>query len=146
MITRVKIALIVCLVMATTAVPASASAAQADSTGTDEPRENGLHPGMWALMFQIDEDLVPQAFDGMTIALKRQRSRNSALRLGLSLGLSVNSTEGEGQYFWDDTLRTDWDDSRESDGFDIGLELLYIRYPWPDSYINAFWGLGPMVL
>ncbi len=140
-----KLIFVVCLAVSLAAAPAVSQTADPDSSKVDMPRENGLHPGMWALMFQIDEDIVPKAFDGMTFALKRQGSRKSSLRLAFTLGLSVNETEGESQYYREDTLRYDSDETRKTNGMEFAVELMYVRYPWPDSYINAFWGLGPVV-
>lgn len=140
-----KLMFVVCLILIMSVVPIVTEADEADSIRTGLTRENGLHPGMWALMFQIDEDLIPQAFDGMTIAMKRHSSRKSSFRLAFSLGLSVNETEGEGQYYREDTLRNDSDETRKANGMEFAVELMYVRYPWPDSYINAFWGLGPVV-
>jgi hypothetical protein len=129
--------------MTAAAVPALSHAGAADSLRVDTPRENALHPGMWALMFQIDEDIVPKPFDGMGIALKRHMSRKGALRLGFDIGLSVDENDAESWKMLDDTLRNDQEDYSRNEGQSIAFELLYLMYPWPDSYINFFWALGP---
>ena len=133
----------VCMVLLTSVVATLSFAADADSSRVDEPRENALHPGMWALMFQIDEDIVPRPFDGMSVAAKYHMSRKGALRLGLSFGFNSNDNTIDDRTVEDDTIR--WDDTNTGTGNSqsLLLEALYIRYPWPDSYINAFWGVGP---
>ncbi|MCK4549376.1 MAG: outer membrane beta-barrel protein [Candidatus Krumholzibacteria bacterium] len=138
-----KLMVIVCVVLFMAGVPTVSYASDADSARVDELRENALHPGMWALMFQIDEDIVPRPFDGMSVAAKYHMSRKTALRLGLSFGFSSNDNTVDDRTIEDDTIR--WDGSNTSTGNSqsLLLEALYVRYPWPDSYINAFWGVGP---
>jgi len=145
MISSEKLKFVVCLVLVMSVVPIISVADETDSIRVDVPRENALHPGMWALMFQIDEDIVPRPFDGMSIAAKYHMSRKSALRLGLSFGFSANDDTVDDRTVEDDTIR--WDDSGNGtrNSQSAMLEVLYVRYPWPDSYINAFWGVGPYV-
>jgi hypothetical protein len=140
-----RLKLFVCLGLAFAVVPAVAHAGAADSLRVDKSRDNALHPGMWALMFQIDEDIVPKPFEGLGIALKRHWSRKTALRLGFDIGLSVNEDDLESWRSVDDTLQNESDELNKTNGQNVAVELLYMMYPWPDSYINFFWGLGPVI-
>jgi len=67
------------------------------------------------------------------------------LRLGFDIDLSVNEDDAESWQSLDDTLRNERDDNSRTSGQSVAVELLYVMYPWPDSYINFFWGLGPVV-
>ena len=140
-----RLKLFVCLGLAFAAVPAVSHAGAADSLRVDKPRDNALHPGMWALMFQIDEDIVPKPFEGLGIALKRHWSRKTALRLGFDIGLSVDEADLESKRSVDDTLQNELNDFNKTNGQSVAVELLYMMYPWPDSYVNFFWGLGPVI-
>ncbi len=141
----IRLRFLVCLGLALAAVPAVSHAGAADSLRVDKSRDNALHPGMWALMFQIDEDIVPKPFEGLGIALKRHWSRKTALRLGFDIGLSVNEDDSESKRSVDDTLQNESDGFNKTSGQSVTVKLLYMMYPWPDSYINFFWGLGPVI-
>lgn len=141
----IRLKFFVCLCLAFAAVPAVSHAGAADSLRVDKYRDNALHPGMWALMFQIDKDIVPKPFEGLGIALKRNWSRKTAMRLGFDIGLSVDEYDRESKRSVDDTLRNESNDFDKTNRQSVAVELLYMMYPWPDSYINFFWGLGPVI-
>ncbi len=136
---------VVCLVLAMSVAPVVSSVAdEADSIRTGLTRENALHPGMYSFIFQIDEQFTLKPFNGMGIALKRHSSRKSAFRLGFGLGMNRDEHESERWIELGDSLLSTRYDTRNTNNYSVRLELLYLMYPWPDSYINFFWGAGPL--
>ena len=145
MVLAEKLKLVVCLGLIMSAAPIASVADEADSIRAGLTRENALHPGMYSFIFQIDEQFTLRPFNGMGIALKRHSSRKSAFRLGF--GLDMNRYNDEDTHWWeeDDTISSENFRTRETNSYNVRLELLYVMYPWPDSYVNFYWGTGPLV-
>lgn len=140
-----KLMFVVCLILIMSVVPIVTEADEADSIRTGLTRENALHPGMYSFIFQIDEQFALRPFNGMGVSLKRHGTRGSAFRLGF--GLDVNRDEDEGRNWTEeeDTLLSESIGTRTYNAYNVRLELLYVMYPWPDSYVNFYWGAGPLV-
>lgn len=144
MILSEKLKLVVCLVLALSVAPVvSPLADEADSIRTGLTRENALHPGMWSVMFQIDEQFTLRPFNGLGIALKRQNSRKSAFRFGVNLNINTQDDSNSNWAEQGDTIP--WENQSEisSSSQQVSMEFLYVNYPWPDAYVNFYWGAGP---
>jgi hypothetical protein len=140
--TRALIAFACAFLLASAAFAPAAQAAE--KTGEDA-RANSLYPGSWSLQFQITDQLGLKPFNGMMISAKRHLSRQSALRLGLAVAADWNNTTGTGRDEVADTLYRSDDRDLDENRQRFTLDLSYMRYPWPGSYVNFFWGVGPLV-
>ena len=139
-----KLKSMLCLLLVIFAVSGAAVADEADSIRTSLTRENALHPGMYSFIFQIDEQFTLRPFNGMGIALKRHSSRKSAFRIGFGLGMDRDEDESSRWAEREDSLLSRRYDTRNTNSYNVKLELLYMMYPWPDSYVNFYWGTGPL--
>jgi opacity protein-like surface antigen len=104
------------------------TAAHADTLDVPSAK-NSLHPGAWAMLFEINyADLA--GFDGATIALKYHWSSSSAIRAGLAptIAISDGAVPGEGE-------------DRQAYGLDMFLD--YVHYVHPPSYFSVYFALGP---
>lgn len=120
-------------------------AAGADEKTGEDARANSLYPGSWSLQFQITEEFGLRPFNGMMVSVKRHWSRHSALRLGLQVATDWgNSTSARSYEVADTLVRNDGQDSDENHE-NFAIDLSYVRYPWPGSHVNFFWGAGPLV-
>jgi len=145
MILSEKLKFVVCLGLIMSVAPIASVADEADSIRAGLTRENALHPGMYSFIFQIDEQFTLRPFNGMGIALKRHSSRKSAFRLGFGLDMTRDNIEDKNWREEDDTISSENFRTREANSYSVRLELLYVMYPWPDSYVNFYWGTGPLV-
>lgn len=146
MILSEKLKFVVCLVIAMSVAPVVSPAAdEADSIRTGLTRENALHPGMWSIMFQIDEQFTLRPFNGMGIALKRQNSRKTAFRFGFNLSINTQDDSRRNWTEQGDTIPYESVGEHKSNFQRISMEFLYVMYPWPDAYVNFYWGAGPLV-
>jgi hypothetical protein len=106
---------------------------------------NSLRPGVWALQFRIDDNFTLSSFQGALISLKHHRSAKSAFRLGVNLNLRAFEDDGWFVTTRNDTIisegRADHYESTQS----IQLDFQYVRYPNPNSRLNLFIGIGPLV-
>jgi hypothetical protein len=111
----------------------------------EDARPNSLEAGSWSLQFQITDQFGLQPFDGMMVSLKRHWSRRSALRLGVQVSAEgSSSTNSYWQEVADTLLGSNGQDAdRSYQKFTV--DLSYLRYPWPGSQVNFFWGIGPLV-
>jgi hypothetical protein len=95
---------------------------------------HSLIDGTWALQFAIVDNLTLGEFAGGVISAKHTRADGRALRYGLAL--SARHTSG----------RADTPDRTEGM---VGLVAQFLRYPTlardPESNLQMFWGLGPLV-
>jgi hypothetical protein len=94
---------------------------------------NALEAGSWALQFRITNNFNLAAFESGQLTIKRQFTTNSAVRAGISLGLSDTDETDEGGYT-DDTGATG-----------VGISILYQRYLRPDRRGRFYWGIGPVL-
>lgn len=92
------------------------------SSSNTEPSYS-LEPGAWALLFQVDDLLGLDYFEGM-LALKYHLSERRALRFGAG----GNANTGVGR-------------DRLVGG--LGLQALYLLYPQPNREVNFYLGTGP---
>jgi hypothetical protein len=126
------------------AVAFSPRAQAAEKTGEDA-RANSLYPGSWSLQFQITDEIGLKPFNGMIVSAKRHFSEHSALRLGLHFDVDWDDGAGTGRHEVEDTL-ADWYDSGSHKEYqEFTIDLSYLNYPSPGSYVNLFWGVGPLV-
>ncbi len=123
---------------------ATPAAAAAEETKTDA-RPNSLYPGSWSLQFQITEDIGLKPFNGMIFSVKRHFSERSALRLGFRFDIDWNDAEGSGTRETSSGPNDTREESEDSDYEKITIDLSYLRYVRPGSYVNFFWGAGPLV-
>lgn len=124
---------------------APSPAAGADEKTGEDARANSLSPGSWSLQFQITDELGLKPFNGMMVSVKRHWSRQSALRLGVQVSAGwTSSTDTDSQEVADTLYRSD-DQSADYNYQKLTIDLSYVRYPWPGSHVNLFWGVGPLV-
>jgi len=129
---------------------APAAGAPAPAAGAAEEakaaiRPNSLYPGSWSLQFQITGEIGLKPFNGMIVSVKRHFSERSALRLGVRLDFDWNSNATSALTEVADTVY-DWQDlTEERDYQQFMIDLSYLRYVKPGSYVNFFWGAGPLV-
>lgn len=126
-------------------VVAPAGTAPVAEEAKKDGRPNSLYPGSWSLQFQITEDIGLKPFNGMIVSMKRHFSERSALRLGVRFDLDWNDTETSHLMQVSDTTY-DWAEASENSDYQkFTIDLSYLRYVRPGSYVNFFWGAGPLV-
>ena len=129
-------------------LPASiafSQAAPAAEKVSEDARPNSLCPGSWALQFQITDELGLKPFNGMIASAKRHFSSHSAFRLGLQFDADCRSETGTERREYADTLRDGRSLDTDIDYQMVTMDLSYLNYLSPGSYINFFWGIGPLV-
>jgi hypothetical protein len=125
--------------------PAAQAAAPAAEEAKEDARPNSLYPGSWSLQFQIAENISLEPFNGMIFSVKRHFSDRSALRLGFRFDIDWNDAEGSGTRETSTGSNEKREESEDSDYEKITIDLSYLRYVRPGSYVNFFWGAGPLV-
>jgi opacity protein-like surface antigen len=134
---------LVCLFLAA-GVAVSPAASAAETTG-DGTRPNSLYPGSWSIQFQTTEYLGLKPFNGKLVSLKRHLSNRAALRLGISFDVDGNDARDPELREVADTTYSWYDSNTDSDYQKFSIDLSYLRYVSPGSYVNFFWGIGPVV-
>jgi hypothetical protein len=125
-----------------TAAPVAAPAAE---EAKEDARPNSLYPGSWSLQFQIADYVGLEPFNGMIVSVKRHFSERSALRLGFRFDIDWNDEEASSTWEGSGDLNDSRESSQESNYQKITIDLSYLRYVRPGSYVNFFWGAGPLV-
>ncbi|MBI5020178.1 MAG: hypothetical protein HZB59_01955 [Ignavibacteriales bacterium] len=114
--------------------------AQEDTTA----RKHSLYKGMWALQFQIDgliNNIRLSDFQGTGISIKKHLTNESAIRLGLSIGTSI-STSDEDNYLSDTTLPTKTADDH---WYSLNIRTQYLHYLTEYSDVKVYLGVGPQI-
>ena len=111
----------------------------------ENPKENSLESGAWALQFQITRNFALSRFEGSVISAKRHFSDKKSLRFGLNLNASISDTEQNFTRMVSDTLRETRKNDGENNTQNIELNVQYLFYPSPAKEINLFLGIGPMI-
>lgn len=113
--------------------------AQTDSV-QNRKRENSLQNGKLALQFQITNSFSLTSFQGAVLSGKKQISDNAAVRLGVGLGVIVNSGMTETKPQNNDSVKSLGENNTGNQNINIGLQ--YLLYPSPEAEINFFFGGG----
>jgi len=114
------------------------------SSHSQEPQPESkpaLHPGAWALQFQIDDNFNLGAFQGAIVSAKRHRSDRSAFRVGLGLSVEVDDVNSTTSRM--DSVRNT--ETRDESSQFVRLDLQYIRYSNPKAPVKFLFGCGPLV-
>lgn len=120
-------------------------AAPAAEKAPEDVRPNSLRPGSWALQFQITDELGLRPFNGMIVSAKRHFSSHSAFRLGLEFDADWRGDTSTERREYADTLRDSSNLDIDTEYQMFTIDLSYLNYPSPGSFVNFFWGIGPLV-
>lgn len=114
-----------------------------NANAQDNEPKNSLQENVWALQFQITDNLSLRAFQGLAISAKKHFSNTSALRVGVGLNITVRDDDRLHRTLPADTLRQSYNDNSNTQSIDISSQ--YLLYANPDADINVFFGAGPLL-
>ncbi len=98
-----------------------------------------LKGGTKALQFQIQNDFLLRSFDGSTISLKKQKSRDRAYRLGLTLDASIADNNQSSSNSTGGTATNDEDANNQN----VRVSLQKVFYAHAADRTFAYFGVGP---
>ncbi len=100
--------------------------------------------GPWAIQFGIGSKFSLRPFSEATIALQRDVSEKSALRLGLEYSSRLDWIDGESSiFFYQDTAITRYDLDYSVNR--LSLSMAYLRRSSGNADFRAVYGAGPFV-
>jgi opacity protein-like surface antigen len=115
-----------------------------DDAPADSMSKTALRAGAKALQFQIDNNFHLSSFDGTTISLTKQKSPNSAIRIGLSISGSLSNSD-QNDDDQTNTRRITVGD-RNDNNISVNLNALCLRYRTAtNGSINPYVGIGPTI-
>ncbi|HEX2869348.1 MAG TPA: hypothetical protein VHO03_20055 [Ignavibacteriales bacterium] len=113
---------------------------------TQTSSSENLSDSSKALQFQIASNFTLTSFQGTVFSYKHHLSRNTALRIGLSIGLGGQNRDGEttGFYVERDSVFPVSNNGTDRTGASIQLTAQHIWYFNPASKVLLFGGAGPL--
>jgi hypothetical protein len=114
--------------------------AQNDSTTINNPNDVLLKN---ALQFQISSNFTLRSFQGSVISYKRNFSKRSALRFGLSLSTTFRSDERTDYFSPLDSIQSSRDVN--DDLFSMIVRCQYVRQSPKKLNTTIFYGAGPLI-
>ncbi len=123
----------------------SASVFAQQDQETRHNRNNSLAKGARAFQFEIVGDLFNldlRNLFGTTLALKKQTSDGSAMRIGLGVGFNLSDQDRTSEVREDSITQSQTDYDRNGQSVNIVIQKIF--YPAPTADVNFFYGLGPL--